>query len=637
MPIDEKILPQILYPCVRVLTSKTGGSGTVIYSQASKGDAFDTYILSCHHVVDDAISVRPDWDSMLGREAKREFRSTVRVEFFKYKNGGRATRTESVDADIRAWDRQNDIALLKLRMEEPIKHIATLYPREKAKEISLFDRVHAVGCALLHPPIVTEGVINSMSDEIDDLSYWMSDAQIIFGNCLRASALIYTNPGEPIPISAIQPGQKVFCLQGGEVVSRSVRRVIPSTAKPLLRLLTNTRAVELSNAHPVLALRRQVETLGLLSVPIVNRWGLAWTRASDLNVGDAVVAMSRIPDSFQSSEQFLPDGRAITSDICRVLGFYVGDGYSRVRPGQGGEVYFYFFNDDRAKRYLPLIASLFGIEASYKDGIASIYSKSAAELVRALGVTGGATTKRIPQWVFALPKGLRTAFVEGYCDADGYRFKNRAGREEMRFEANNRELVAALRVICIGLGWRVCNLSHRMRVGNMVNARYAKPTERSWSFVAMPSLVGENRMLMGLWGAECVKLPTGLTLERIKKITALPAEATFDIEVENAHNFIADGIVVHNSGGAIFHENERGHEFIGIPSRVAVYGWGTAVSHMGYFSDIERIYKWLDSEYYQFLYDAAYTAEKWEKLREAKREKELELYKKRVVEAPEAQ
>lgn len=188
---NRKLLEQVLYPCVRVLTGKAGGSGTVIYSKPDVAGEHATYILTCHHVVEDAISIRDEWDPMLARMAKREFRSTVKVEFFKYLNGGRATRTESVDADIQAWDRQNDVALLKLRLDEPAAHVATLLPRSETRNIALFDRVYAVGCALLHPPIVTEGVINSMSDEMEDLSYWMSNAQIIFGN--SGGAIFHAN------------------------------------------------------------------------------------------------------------------------------------------------------------------------------------------------------------------------------------------------------------------------------------------------------------------------------------------------------------------------------------------------------------------------------------------------------------
>ena len=48
-------------------------------------------------------------------------------------------------------------------------------------------------------------------------------------------------------------------------------------------------------------------------------------------------------------------------------------------------------------------------------------------------------------------------------------------------------------------------------------------------------------------------------------------------------------------------------QLIGIPSRV-IAGWGMGVvSHMGLFIPIERVYKWLEREHYDFIYDSTKT------------------------------
>ena len=56
-----------------------------------------------------------------------------------------------------------------------------------------------------------------------------------------------------------------------------------------------------------------------------------------------------------------------------------------------------------------------------------------------------------------------------------------------------------------------------------------------------------------------------------------------------------------NSGGAMFLHSTG--ELIGIPSLVAVVGWGTPVTHMGLSIPIERIYNWFEKEHYDFIYD----------------------------------
>ena len=75
-----------------------------------------------------------------------------------------------------------------------------------------------------------------------------------------------------------------------------------------------------------------------------------------------------------------------------------------------------------------------------------------------------------------------------------------------------------------------------------------------------------------------------------------------------------------NSGGAVFrYSNERDRfEFIGIPAMIAVKITGfsqDAITHMGYFVPISRIYKFLRKNFYDFLYDEKKTYEGCEKAR----------------------
>lgn len=177
---------QVLSNQVRVKTAKAGGSGTVIYSQPSPTDPdhYHTYALTCYHVIADAINVKTEWDPRVGRERKREFRQLVGVEFFDWSNipHGHRPLTYSTDAETVAYDKDHDMALLLLRTVKPAPGIATLLPPGREIELQIGSPVIAVGCALLHDPIVTQGIITHMGDEIDYKLYWMSNASIIFGN-----------------------------------------------------------------------------------------------------------------------------------------------------------------------------------------------------------------------------------------------------------------------------------------------------------------------------------------------------------------------------------------------------------------------------------------------------------------------
>jgi len=184
--MDQKIKKchdEVLYPTVLVRTRKASGSGTVLYSKLkdqSKSE-YETYILTNHHVIDDCIKVSKEWDPMLGAEIKKETRSTVNVEFYRYKHYSRCIGRFSVEADIVTYDKDQDVALLKLRSVEKVPAVAQLYS-DDIENIHVFDKVVACGCQLAHPPIHTRGEIMFMDDEIDNYNYWLSNAQIIFGS-----------------------------------------------------------------------------------------------------------------------------------------------------------------------------------------------------------------------------------------------------------------------------------------------------------------------------------------------------------------------------------------------------------------------------------------------------------------------
>ena len=184
--IDPKIMQahnEILYPTVLVRTRKASGSGTVLYSKPkgkSKSE-YETYVLTNHHVIDDCIKISREWDPMLEASVKKETRSTVNVEFYRYKHYSRCIGRFSVEADIVTYSKDQDIALLKLRSLEKVDSVAALY-LGSLKDIHVFDKVVACGCQLAHPPIHTRGEIMFMDDEIENYNFWLSNAQIIFGS-----------------------------------------------------------------------------------------------------------------------------------------------------------------------------------------------------------------------------------------------------------------------------------------------------------------------------------------------------------------------------------------------------------------------------------------------------------------------
>jgi len=179
----EQLHEEVLYPVVRIRAMQAGGSGTVLYSQEDKEGKVHTFVLTNHHVVDGLIKVEKQWDSRLGKEIKKDVRATAEVQFFKYNNWSRCIGSFSVEADIVAYNKEEDMALLELRDRENIApHVAHIVPKEETEKIYLFDEIHACGATLGHPPIATPGTIQFMDDEIDNVKFWLGTSLISYGN-----------------------------------------------------------------------------------------------------------------------------------------------------------------------------------------------------------------------------------------------------------------------------------------------------------------------------------------------------------------------------------------------------------------------------------------------------------------------
>ena len=85
-----------------------------------------------------------------------------------------------------------------------------------------------------------------------------------------------------------------------------------------------------------------------------------------------------------------------------------------------------------------------------------------------------------------------------------------------------------------------------------------------------------------------------------------------------------------NSGGAMFRYSPKRdcYEFIGIPARIGISIAGflpDPITHMGFFVPIPRVYKVLDDNFYQFIYDSKYTYEKCKELRESYKKEQEKL------------
>ena len=103
-----------------------------------------------------------------------------------------------------------------------------------------------------------------------------------------------------------------------------------------------------------------------------------------------------------------------------------------------------------------------------------------------------------------------------------------------------------------------------------------------------------------------------------------------DDEIEHYKYWMSSAPTIFgNSGGAVYRwsGNRKQYEYIGIPSRISIQPMGfsaDAITHMGYFIPIDRVYKLLEDNDFQFIYDKSISIEDCEKARKEKQGPEKE-------------
>lgn len=207
-----------IYPMVRC----NGASGTIIYSylenqnrgaityytsddpnkpddkKAGKSPNYSTYILTNYHVIANRIKISEEWDTDLQKNVKKEKRSILYVEIFKYKDLSTPIGTLKVEADVILYDKDEDVALVKLRMEESALYVANLTIHSS---YHVMDETVAVGCSLGFPPLPTAGHVTRMNFQVNSLPYHMSSSQTIYGN--SGGAMFLAETGELIGIPSM--------------------------------------------------------------------------------------------------------------------------------------------------------------------------------------------------------------------------------------------------------------------------------------------------------------------------------------------------------------------------------------------------------------------------------------------------
>ena len=400
--------------------------------------------------------------------------------------------------------------------------------------------------------------------------------------CLRGSTQVWTTRGMRA-IKELAPGDEVFSLdpESRKVVTARVVGAACSGEKDVLEIRARGALIGASGNHPFLVLRDQRRP-GRQR----RRYQAQWVPADELQVGDYVAIATDLPDYGEPATLLRPsraggDSLPTTTsdDLAWFFGAFLGDGYLHHRGAYTSVEIAVDASDEGLVDEIRRVArDQFGLDfALARDGLRLCAHATAAlaEYLEINGLAGTAHTKRIPDWVFGLPRSQRLAFLAGYVDTDGYVRDHPTAKDVVMTSANAALLgdTKELLTLCGIRTSAVVTVSHAHPI-DADRRLTAYQLHLSGRFDVLPcrsprrvARLNRRSFSHGYRTAKGTDFRSHtsdmLGFVRVDSITPAGRELVYDIEVEGHHNFVAEGFVVHNSE-VVYHRNREDLERLGI-------------------------------------------------------------------------
>ena len=249
-----------------------------------------------------------------------------------------------------------------------------------------------------------------------------------------------------------------------------------------------------------------------------------------------------------------------------LLGLYIGDGNLHLSTRTYRVQFAIPATDVELRAELTrVVKDLFGLRCIEADEYRVVVnSKALTEWIVEFGFAGLSLTKRVPDWVYSLPVDQRLAFLGGWVDADGYVRPDKSG--SVLLTSANQPLIGQARELAELSGLRAAGpwsftqpyrhapertqIAWRLGISGefeRLGCRNIKRTDRFGRRKYSHSSNGAHGTTIR---AHCNEW---LGFERVKSIEPFAVEPVYDIEVDGPHNFVAEGLVAHNSE-VVYHQ-----------------------------------------------------------------------------------
>lgn len=357
----------------------------------------------------------------------------------------------------------------------------------------------------------------------------MSDSNFLpYGKCVAANTSISTTGG-PKQIKDIEIGDVAYSFDFNEkkVVSGKILNKVMSGIKTVYEIKTAHRKIYATDEHPFMVhdgRYKQVRDLTIkdyLILPTIN---------CETNIHYPKLIVEETDDWKYHSNLVKIDADIIEKnfrEFVRFYGFLLGDGWldksnQTVAFSLGSRL-------DKSRKYLDFVKKLglnYRLTNEFmSDSSVIINSVYLYKLLEQLEFKTGSTNKSIPPWVWILPKEYKQEILFGFSDADGCDIDDNTSQ----LGSINEKLIHNLRIIAMECGLSTTKIWDTMGSGYNDNCKMFLFTYK-------------------LKSRDFLETDDEHHIEKIRSITECDKVEVYDIQIDNnLHNFIADGVVIHNS------------------------------------------------------------------------------------------
>lgn len=255
--------------------------------------------------------------------------------------------------------------------------------------------------------------------------------------------------------------------------------------------------------------------------------------------------------------------REATAEFCQLMGYYIGDGHladaTMVLTDE---------DEDRLLYYKGLVKGVFGLNSEIKHWTRTRLITNSKSLVMWLennfpSITERSRNRTIPEEWTKLPNEQVSALLRGLFDAEGF-----VGEHCVALSNSSQQLIRQMHLILARLGIESTinptNLKDRVLGGTLIKGGhfwrlsiYGSDNLRRFANLvgfSCEKKAGKLEVVLGAFlkvqNNDSLDYTDGQKLVQVRSVVRLRLDEpvlVYDLEIEGEHNYMANGVVVHNS------------------------------------------------------------------------------------------